>query len=66
MHQRRAAPGAGSGILTLYSCGLIRLKSGLFTFSLSFWEEGGIEIRSWACIRKGFLRRYVNRHCLKS
>lgn len=61
MHQRRAAPDAGSGILTSSSCSLIRLKSGLFNFSHSFSrEEGGIKTRIWACIREGFLSRHVD------
>lgn len=67
VHGRRAASHAGSGILTSSSCSLMRLKSGLFNFSHSFSrEEGGIEIRIWACIREGFLSRRVNLHCPKS
>lgn len=67
VHQRRGAPSAGSGILTSSSSSLIRFKSGLFNFRHSVSrEEGGIEIRIWACIREGFHNRHVHMHCLKS
>lgn len=40
VRQRPSAPDAGSGILTSSGGTLIRLKTGLFNLSHSFWEEG--------------------------